>query len=73
MGAPIESSGGREWLIVQNEQLVGAKGQESVSAPMIVAELDLENVRSEQFDDRSDLPTVQAPLRQGFRESHDVQ
>ncbi len=49
-------------LVMQLHQLGGPKGQRGISAPAIVAELNLVYVRGEPFHDCADLPPTQ-PVR----------
>lgn len=60
-------------FVVQNDQLPGSQGQSSVSAPIVVAEFDLENVVRERLDHGSHLPAIETSPRQILIQGHDVE
>jgi len=58
--------------MVQTHQIRGAQREQGIGAPLVVAELDLENVRRETFDNGADLPAHQAVLRHVGKQSYDI-
>jgi hypothetical protein len=54
---PNRSLGRLLWPVVQDHQLLAAQRQLGVGPPLVIGELDLENLRSQHLDDRADLAT----------------
>jgi hypothetical protein len=53
------------------DQLVAVEGIAAVGPALVVDELDLENVRSQHFHDRADLPPQKPSARNVFQKGND--
>nr|WP_228282142.1 hypothetical protein [Rubrobacter tropicus] len=59
-------------FVVKYEKPALAQGERSVRTTFVVGELDLENVWSQGFEDRADLPSVEAAFGKIFNEGYYV-
>lgn len=58
---------------MQEDQLVGFESKAGITTSLIIAELNLEDVRSKNLHDSSDLPTSEMMLGQIFAQCADIQ
>jgi hypothetical protein len=66
-------SGDLDRPVMKDHQLPGAQAQGSVDVPIVIAELDLENIWSEVLYHRANLPLVQTLVRKFLDQCHNVE